>query len=77
MSSDDVNPFDDENSTFLVLRNAHGQYSLWPDFAPVPAGWGVEAGPDSRAVCLDFVEERWGPALRPGAAAGTEQPSGF
>ncbi|PYE31054.1 MbtH protein [Rhizobium sp. PP-F2F-G38] len=73
MRSDDINPFDDENSTFLVLRNRHGQYSLWPDFAPVPAGWGVEAGPDSHAFCVAFVEEHWGPALRPGTIAVERQ----
>ncbi len=74
MSSDEVNPFDDENGTFLVLRNAHGQYSLWPDFAPVPTGWHIVSGPDSRAACTEFVEEHWGPALRPGAAMSGESP---
>jgi MbtH protein len=74
MSSDETNPFDDENGTFLVLLNARGQYSLWPDFAPVPAGWHVEAGPDSRAVCLQFVEERWGSALRPGSVTSGQSP---
>jgi MbtH protein len=68
MSSDETNPFDDENGKFLVLLNARGQYSLWPGFARVPAGWSIEAGPDSRAACIDFVEMRWGPALRPGAS---------
>ena len=74
MSADETNPFDDENSIFVVLLNERGQYSLWPDFAPVPAGWHVEAGPESRAVCVQFVEERWGAALRPGFAV-SEQPT--
>jgi MbtH protein len=53
------NPFDDENGTFLVLRNDEGQYSLWPDFAATPAGWPVVHGPGTRAACLRFVEENW------------------
>ncbi|AXE88340.1 MbtH family protein [Streptomyces sp. Go-475] len=53
------NPFDDEDGTFLVLRNDEGQYSLWPDgFAP-PAGWSIAHGPAGRASCLDHVERTW------------------
>ena len=33
-----TNPFDDEDGTFLVLRNEELQHSLWPAFAAVPAG---------------------------------------
>ena len=28
-----TNPFDDEDGSFLVVRNDEGQYSLWPEFA--------------------------------------------
>lgn len=54
-----TNPFDDPEGTFLVLRNTEDQRSLWPGFAPVPDGWTVEHGPDSRQACLDHVEEHW------------------
>jgi MbtH protein len=54
-----TNPFDDENGTFLALRNAEGQYSLWPVFAEVPAGWTQEHGPASRSACLEHIESRW------------------
>lgn len=73
MSAEETNPFDDENGSFFVLLNKRGQYSLWPGFASIPAGWSVEAGPDSRAACVRFVEERWGPALRPGSTVATGQ----
>jgi uncharacterized protein YbdZ (MbtH family) len=36
-----MNPFDDEHGTFYSLINGEGQYSLWPTFADVPAGWTV------------------------------------
>lgn len=61
-----TNPFDDENGTFLVLRNDEAQHSLWPEFAPVPSGWQRVHGPTSRRDCLSYVEERW-PGLRPKA----------
>ncbi|WP_329214004.1 MbtH family protein [Streptomyces sp. NBC_01485] len=54
-----ANPFDDENGVFRVLVNDEGQYSLWPDFAPVPAGWSSVHGPDTRAACLAYVERHW------------------
>ncbi|MYR83402.1 MbtH family NRPS accessory protein [Streptomyces sp. SID685] len=53
------NPFDDPDGRFRVLRNDEGQHSLWPDFAPVPAGWDSVHGPDDRDSCLRYVEENW------------------
>ena len=54
-----TNPFDDETGTFYALVNAEGQYSLWPAFADVPAGWDVVVGPDTRQACLDHIDEVW------------------
>jgi MbtH protein len=54
-----TNPFDDENGTFHALVNDEGQYSLWPTFVPVPAGWVVQHGPDTRRGCLDHIESNW------------------
>ncbi|MEU9822366.1 MbtH family protein [Pseudonocardia alni] len=53
------NPFDDETGTFYALVNDEGQYSLWPAFAAVPAGWQVAHGPADRAACLAHVEQHW------------------
>jgi uncharacterized protein YbdZ (MbtH family) len=53
------NPFDDENGTFYVLRNDEEQFSLWPAFVDVPAGWRVVFGESSRADCVAYVEETW------------------
>ncbi|MGV0747889.1 MbtH family protein [Mycolicibacter minnesotensis] len=62
-----TNPFDDESGRFFVLVNDEEQYSLWPTFANVPAGWrvvyGGEQGAD-RAACLEYVEQHWND-LRP------------
>lgn len=54
-----TNPFDDENGTFYALVNDEGQYSLWPTFADVPAGWTVAHGPADKAACLEHVEQNW------------------
>ncbi|GLZ40768.1 MbtH family protein [Actinokineospora sp. NBRC 105648] len=54
-----TNPFDDENGTFHALVNDEGQYSLWPTFADVPAGWSIVFGADTRAACLAYIETTW------------------
>ncbi|MGE2713081.1 MbtH family protein [Mycolicibacterium litorale] len=57
-----TNPFDDENGRFFVLVNEEEQYSLWPTFADVPAGWRIVFGHDGGAArkdALSFVEENW------------------
>ncbi|MFC5181379.1 MbtH family protein [Actinomadura harenae] len=54
-----TNPFEDPDGTFLVLRNDAGQYSLWPSFAEVPAGWTVAKTADTRAACAEYVETHW------------------
>ncbi|OSP23208.1 MULTISPECIES: MbtH family protein [unclassified Streptomyces] len=53
------NPFENEDGRFLVLVNEEAQYSLWPSFADVPAGWTVVHGEDTRQACLDHIETHW------------------
>ena len=54
-----ANPFENEKQTYLALVNDEGQFSLWPGFAEVPAGWKVACGPAARGVCLDHIEREW------------------
>jgi uncharacterized protein YbdZ (MbtH family) len=54
-----INPFDDDNGSFVVLVNDEEQHSLWPSFADVPAGWRVLYGEADRAACLDYIERNW------------------
>lgn len=54
-----TNPFDDAEGSFLVLVNDEEQYSLWPEFARVPAGWRTVHGPAGREEALEYVERNW------------------
>lgn len=54
-----TNPFEDPEGTYLVLVNDEKQYSLWPDFVPVPAGWSVALDGTSREACLDYINATW------------------
>jgi MbtH protein len=54
-----TNPFEDPEGTYLVLINDEGQYSLWPSFVDVPAGWEVVLSDADRQTALDYVNEHW------------------
>ncbi|MFN2744570.1 MULTISPECIES: MbtH family protein [Bacillus] len=59
-----TNPFENENGAYVVLRNHEGQYSLWPAFLDVPAGWTTVFGEDSRSACQEYISSNWAD-LRP------------
>jgi uncharacterized protein YbdZ (MbtH family) len=54
-----INPFDDDNGSFLILINDEEQHSLWPTFSGVPAAWRAVYGEADRAACLDYIEQNW------------------
>ncbi|MCX4830338.1 MbtH family protein [Streptomyces sp. NBC_01016] len=54
-----ANPFENDEASYYVLVNDEGQHSLWPAFAEVPAGWLTVHGEDTRAACLEYVEQNW------------------
>ncbi|MHA6616153.1 MbtH family protein [Pseudonocardia sp. DLS-67] len=54
-----TNPFDDESGEFYALINDEGQYSLWPTFAEIPAGWTAVHGPGPRPEVLEHIETNW------------------
>ncbi len=56
------NPFDDDSGTFYALVNDEEQFSLWPAFQPVPAGWTIVFGsPDgaARQAVVDWIDKTW------------------
>jgi MbtH protein len=53
------NPFEDPDGTYIVLINDEGQYSLWPEFIAVPAGWTVVYQSNTRQACLDYINQNW------------------
>ena len=53
------NPFEDPDGRYLVLINDEAQYSLWPAWIEVPAGWSVKLDETDRQSCLDYINENW------------------
>jgi uncharacterized protein YbdZ (MbtH family) len=54
-----TNPFEDDEAEYLVLVNEEGQYSLWPAFIDVPAGWTPTGPRGKRQDCLAWVDANW------------------
>jgi MbtH protein len=54
-----ANPFEAAAGEFVVLVNTEGEYSLWPQFRPPPAGWTAVGAPRSRQDCLEWIERNW------------------
>src|SRR5258708_37078067 len=54
-----TNPFEDEKGVYHVLINEEGQHSLWPAFKEVPLGWTIALKSDTRAACLEFINQNW------------------
>lgn len=64
-----TNPFEDDSVTYFVLVNEERQYSLWPDFREIPAGWKAVGPHGHRKECLDWIERTW-TDMRPASLTG-------
>jgi len=52
--------FDRDDETFIVLVNHEDQYSLWPHWKAVPAGWRAVPGVQGdKQAALAYVEQAW------------------
>jgi MbtH protein len=54
-----TNPFEDQDGAYIVLVNEEGQYSLWPLFIDVPAGWTIAYQENTREACLAWINAHW------------------
>jgi len=52
--------FDRDDDTFIVLVNHEDQYSIWPHWKAVPAGWtAVPGASGDKKTVLAFVDATW------------------
>jgi MbtH protein len=50
---------DEDTTVYLVVMNAEEQYSIWPSYKPVPAGWNTVGKQGRKEECLAYIEEVW------------------
>ena len=44
---------------YLVVINQEAQYSIWPEFKPLPAGWKTIGKQGTKEECLAYIKEVW------------------
>ncbi len=49
----------DNDTVFDVVINGEEQYSIWPTYRAIPAGWRAVGKQGSKAECLAYVDEVW------------------
>jgi uncharacterized protein YbdZ (MbtH family) len=49
----------EEQELYRVVVNHEEQYSIWPDFREVPAGWREVGVSGTKDQCLDHIEKVW------------------
>lgn len=51
--------WDQEDTEFNVVINHEEQYSIWPSYKDIPAGWKAVGVTGTKQVCLDYIEKTW------------------
>jgi MbtH protein len=51
--------WDSEDTRFNVVRNHEEQYSIWPTYKDIPAGWEAVGVEGTKADCLAHIEKVW------------------
>nr|WP_233632383.1 MbtH family NRPS accessory protein [Burkholderia gladioli] len=44
---------------YTVVVNHEEQYSIWPEYKEIPAGWKAVGKAGPKQVCLDYINEVW------------------
>lgn len=54
-----MNSMDSKKNNQIVVVNAEEQYSIWPTWRKIPAGWQPVGEGRPREECLAWIEENW------------------
>ena len=55
MATDDT----EDTTIYHVVVNHEEQYSIWPEYRDVPAGWSSTSKTGTKAECLDHIKTVW------------------
>jgi MbtH protein len=48
-----------DSTVYNVVVNHEEQYSIWPAYKTIPAGWRAAGKEGSKKECLDYIGEVW------------------
>lgn len=50
---------DEDKTIYKVVVNHEEQYSIWPEYRDIPAGWNEVGKVGPKAECLAYIKEVW------------------
>ena len=50
---------EDGAAMYTVIINHEEQYSIWPNWKAVPAGWRAAGKTGAKVECIAFINEVW------------------
>lgn len=50
---------EEDNTVYRVVINHEEQYSIWPEWKDIPAGWRAVGPTGKKDECLAYVKEVW------------------
>jgi MbtH protein len=50
---------DQDTTTYRVVMNHEEQYSIWPDWKEIPAGWREAGRTGTKDECLAYIKDVW------------------
>lgn len=50
---------DSEKTEFIVVKNEQGQFSIWPSYRAIPAGWQSQNIQGKKSDCLAYIQDHW------------------
>lgn len=54
-----INAYTIDGDLFKVIKNAEGQYSLWPEKKVTPDGWTETGFSGSKSEATAYVDREW------------------
>ncbi len=49
----------EDQTIYVVVMNNEEQYSIWPAYKAIPAGWKGVGKQGPKADCLAYIKEAW------------------
>ena len=59
MSKQEIQIADEYQEMYLILINHEEQYSLWPSYKPIPAGWTAVGEKRTKEECIAYIDIVW------------------
>lgn len=50
---------EEDTTVYRVVINHEEQYSIWPEWKDIPAGWRAVGPTGTKEACLAYVKEVW------------------